>query len=254
MRPVNLLPEELRARAAGSGDPRVAYGVVGGLGLLLAMVLLAIFYSNKATTLQDEAAALNAEAARYQKQAQPVQPFNDFADVVQKRTLLVGGLAESRFPWDVVLRNLSRSMPADVTLDSIEAATAGDAGTEASDAATMELKGCVSSWVGLSRFMVRMRNLPGVKEVVGTNSDTNAGDDGGGDSNGGGSGSQSDDEHRKDNCGLGPVEFGVKVIFEPLTVDLTDLPKISGTTPGATGMTGSVPATPAASTTPSAGG
>ena len=167
MRPVNLLPPELRARAAGEGDPRVAYGVLGGLGLLLVMVLVAVMYSNQATTLQDEAAALRAEAQRRQANVKPVQSFNDFADVVHKRTLLVGGLAASRFPWDSALYNLSRSMPEDVTLDEISATTAaGSTETGQANASTMELGGCASSWVGYSRFLVRMRNLPGVNEVI----------------------------------------------------------------------------------------
>lgn len=253
MRAVNLLPDELRSRAAGEGDPRVAYGVVGGLGVLLLMVLLAIFYSNKATTLRDEANALQAQATRYQPKAQAVQPFNDFASVVQKRTLLVGGLAESRFPWDAALRNLARSMPEDVTLDTINTATSGSAeGADNANAATMEMKGCASNWIGMSRFMVRMRNLPGVKDVVGTDANSGASTD----TNSTGGGQASGKINRTKNCGLQPVTFGVKVIFELQLVDLVDLPKIdSASAGGATGATGTLPATPApaSSTTPAGG-
>ncbi len=253
MRPVNLLPEDLRSRAAGEGDPRVAYGVVGGLGLLLVMVLLAVFQSNKATRLQDETAALQAEATRYQSQAKPVQSFNDFADVVQKRTLLVGGLSESRFPWDSAMRNLSRSMPEDVTLDKIDATTAGTAeGAENANAAAMDLTGCASSWVGLSRFMVRMRNMPGVKDVTGSQSDNSGSDDGGGDSGESSDegGSSTSDAERRVNCGITPVKFTLKVVYEPQLVDLVDLPKVSsGQAAGATGATAGTPA-PASATTP----
>lgn len=251
MRPVNLLPSDLRSRAAGEGDPRVAYGIVGGLGLLLVMVLLAVFYSNQATTLGDEAAALQAEAQRQQTTVKPVQSFNDFADVVHKRTLLVGGLAESRFPWDTALKNLSKSMPEDVTLDSINAATGGGTADNA-NAATMSLKGCVASWVGLSRFTVRMRNMPGVKEVTG---DTSTSDEGVNTSSGGSgsSGSAAADARRKKNCGLAPITFGVQVIYDPQKVDLVGLPKIDGAAAGASGATGAVPA-PASSTTPAGTG
>lgn len=248
MRPVNLLPPELRARAAGEGDPKVAYGVIGGLCLLLVMVLAAVYYTNKATTLQDEAAALRAEAQRHQANVKPVQSFNDFADTVHKRTLLVGGLAESRFPWDSALRNLSRSMPADVTLDDITANTrAGGENTETANAATMELKGCASSWVGISRFLVRMRNMPGVSDVTISDSNTTEEEEESSDAAGEASNAKSG---RKDNCGLMPHGFGMKVIFEPQKVDLTGLPSVGGGSAagGATGATGAT-ATPAASTT-----
>ncbi|MBI4897163.1 MAG: hypothetical protein HY827_02215 [Actinobacteria bacterium] len=256
MRPVNLLPEELRSRAAGEGDPRVAYGVVGGLGLLLVMVLLAIFQSNKATRLQDETAALQAEATRYQSQAKPVQSFNDFADVVQKRTLLVGGLSESRFPWDSAMRNLSRSMPEDVTLDKIDATTAGTAeGTENANAAAMDLTGCASSWVGLSRFMVRMRNMPGVKDVTGSQSDNSGSDNSGSDSGGSDSGSGGDNPERIANCGIAPVKFTLKVVYEPQLVNLVDLPKVSSAqAAGAPGATAGTPAPASATTSTGAGG
>lgn len=245
MRPVNLLPPELRSRQPGEGDPKVAYGVLAGLGVLLLMVLAAVFYSNKATTLQDQAAVLRAEAQRHQANVKPVQSFNDFAEVVTKRTLLVGGLAESRFPWDSALHNLANSMPEDVTLDDITASTsAGGEGAADANAASMDLTGCASSWVGISRFLVRMRNMPGVKDVTIADSNSSPSDDSGGDSGGGGSTSATGD--RTKNCGLMPHKFGMKVIYEPQKVDLTGLPSIGGgaTAPGATGSTGAT-ATPA---------
>lgn len=250
MRPVNLLPPELRARTAGEGDPKVAYGVLAGLGVLLLMVLLAVYYSNKATTLNDQATALRAEAQRHQANAKPVQSFNDFADDVHKRTLLVGGLAASRFPWDAALKNLANSMPEDVTLDDISAITSTTvAGSDTANYATMDLKGCASSWVGMSRFMVRMRTLPGVKDV--TASDSNNDNDSSSDSND--SSGTTGSAGRNDNCGLLPVKFGLKVIFEPQKVDLVGLPSIGsgGGGGGATGATGAT-ATPASA--PATGG
>lgn len=251
MRPVNLLPPELRARTAGEGDPKVAYGVLAGLGMLLLMVLGAVYYSNKATTANDEAAALRAKAQRLQASVKPVQSFNDFADVVHKRTLLVGGLAESRFPWDTALKNLANSMPEDVTLDDITATTSTTAeGAENANAATMDLKGCTASWVGMSRFMVRMRNLPGVKDVVASDSNNNSEDSGeGGDSSG-----STESAGRSENCGLLPVKFGMKVIFEPQKVDLVGLPSAGGGGGGTGGAAGSTGATATPASAPADGG
>lgn len=247
MRPVNLLPDELRARAAGEGDPRMAYSIVAGLAVLLAMVVLAILQSNKATTLQDQAEAIRAEANQVRSRTRPAQSFNDFADVVNKRTLLVGGLAKSRFPWDTVLHDLSRSMPEDVTLDSIDAQTVGSVeGEENTEAATMELEGCTASWVGLSRFLVRARNLPGVRDVTVSDGNGDSESDDGSSADDASGSKKIDDSERKKNCGAGPVQFSIKVIYSQRVLDLVDLPKAGGA-PAASAD--GAPA-PAASTTP----
>lgn len=259
MRAVNLLPPELRSRIAGEGDPRVAYGVVGGLALLLAMVVLAISYSNKAATLQEQAASIQAQADRARTQnVKPVQSFNDFAGVAQSRTLLVGGLAAARFPWGNALYNLSRSLPEDVTLNDIKAVTAdasvaatnqATGGTAVSSTAkpTLALSGCTSGWIGFSRLMVWLREMPGVERVNATQT-TNDGQASAED--------QSEEAKRKQNCGPAPLSFSLTVIYKERQVDLIGLPKVASATPaaGATGATGGTAAAgspePAAQTTP----
>lgn len=260
MRAVNLLPPELRSRVAGEGDPRVAYGVVGGLALLLAMVVLAISYSNKAATLQEQAASIEAQANRTRAQnVKPVQSFNDFAGVAQSRTLLVGGLAAARFPWGNALYNLSRSLPDDVTLNDIKAVTAdasvaatnqqtGATVTSSSAKPTLTLSGCTSGWIGFSRLMVWLREMPGVERVNATQS-TNEGQKSTEDA--------TEEAKRSLNCGPSPLSFALTVIYKERQVDLIGLPKVASATPaaGATGAT-AAPASPdpAAQTTPPPGG
>lgn len=258
MRAVNLLPPELRARTAGEGDPRVAYGIIGGLALLLVMVIVAVMYSNKATTLTDQATAVQAKADRARAQTvRPVQSYNDFAGVAQSRTLLVGGLAASRFPWGNALYNLSRSLPEDVTLNDINAVTADKAvaatnqasgATAVSSAAlpSLTLTGCTSGWIGYSRLMVWLKEMPGVSGVNSTQSTSS----GVAETEGGTEASK-----RTQNCGPAPLQFSLVVSFEEREVNLIGLPKIESATPaaaGATGATGGTPA-PAAQTTPEAG-
>jgi hypothetical protein len=252
MRAVNLVPPELRARVPGDGDPRVAFGVCGGLALLLVMVIVAVSYSNKATTLNDEAAALQAEASRHVVQAKPVQSFNDFASLAQSRTLLVGGLSASRFPWGTALYNLSRSLPADVTLDNIKAATAESMAAGGAPAAggvaqtksvpTLSLSGCTSGWIGYSRLTVWLKSMPGVDDVESTQT-----------SNGGPVSTSSDSAGaRTKNCGPSPLKFAAKVIYQPREVNLVGLPKIESAA-GATGASGAV-ATPAPAAATATGG
>lgn len=259
MRAVNLLPPELRSRVAGEGDPRVAYGVVGGLALLLAMVVLAISYSNKAATLQEQAASLTAQAERARSEnVKPVQSFNDFAGVAQSRTLLVGGLAAARFPWGNAMYNLSRSLPEDVTLNDMKATTAdasvaatnqqtGATVTSSSAKPTLVISGCSSGWVGMSRLIVWLREMPGVERVNVTQT-TNEGQTSTED--------QSEEAKRKENCGPAPLSFSLTVVYKERQVDLIGLPKVASATPaaGATGATGGTAAAgspdPAAQTTP----
>lgn len=257
MRAINLLPPELRTRTAGEGDPRVAYGIVGGLALLLLMVIVAVMYSNKATTLNAQAEALNAKADRARAQTvRPVQSFNDFAGVAQSRTLLVGGLAASRFPWGTALYNLSRSLPEDVTLNDINALTVDQsvAATNQASGATvvassalpsLTLTGCTSGWIGYSRLLVWLKEMPGVASVNSTQS-----------TSGGVIEESTDADNRTENCGPSPLQFSLVVAFEQREVDLVGLPKVEAAAPaGASGPTGAeASAEPAAQTTPEAGG
>lgn len=239
MRAVNLIPEELRPRVPGDGDPRIAYGVLGGLGLLLVMVLLAISYSNKLKTIEDQTAAIKAETAQHQTVVSAAATNPDtIGTEVKNRTLLVGGLAKTRFPWGNALYDLSRAIPDDTTLNTITARSAtGGEGGDAASAASLSLDGCTSGWEGYSRFLTWLKQMPGVEKVESTSSsiaDASAGNDAA--------------SKRTENCGPAPLSFALEVTYLPRTIDLLGLPKPDG---GASGATGAAPAgVPAASATP----
>lgn len=248
MRAVNLIPPEFRPRVAGEGDPRIAYGVVGGLGLLFVMVLLAIMQSNKLQTIEDETAALNAQIQQKQTVSASLAVAPDeIAGEVKSRSLLVGGLAALRFPWGSALYNLSESLPDDVTLTSINATSVADAAPAAvgsdpvaASNAGLTLEGCTSGWLGYSRLINWLEAMPGVKSVKSNSSAIEAAADQSGDSGGG------SDVDRNRNCGPAPLTFGLSVTYDERQVDLVGLPKPEGAAAGATGATGAAPATPAA--------
>lgn len=242
MRAVNLIPEELRPRIPGDGDPRVAYGVLGGLAVLLVMVLLAISATNKLNTIEDQTAAINAEAAQYRTRVAAVQTTPDqIAADVKSRTLLVGGLAKTRFPWGDALYDLSRSLPRDTTLDTINVQSASGASANgAGQKATMMLVGCTAGWVSYSRFMTWLKLMPGVEKVESTSSAVTSA---------GSAGADDPSANRTKNCGPAPLNYGLTITYAPRTIDLTGLPKPEA---GASGATGAAPAAgvPASSPAP----
>lgn len=243
MRAVNLIPEELRPRIPGDGDPRIAYGVLGGLAIMLVMVLVAISYSNKLKTIEDQTAAINAEAQSHRTKVAAVATTPDqVAADVKTRTLLVGGLAKTRFPWGDALYDLSRAIPSDTTLNDINVRSGTTGGADAATSgSTMSLTGCTSSWVGYSRFMTWLKTMPGVAKVESSSSAV-------------GTAAASGDGtvDRTKNCGPAPLTFGLDVTYMPRTIDLLGLPKPDAGAAGASGATGAAPAagTPAAATTP----
>jgi Tfp pilus assembly protein PilN len=218
--------------------------VLGALALLLVMVLISISYSNKLKTIEDQTADTTAQAQTHRAKVASVATTPDeLAADVKSRTLLVGGLAKTRFPWGDALYDLSRAIPQDTTIDDITISSGGGAatGTDAtSGGATMALTGCTSSWVGYSRFLTWLKTMPGVAKVESGSSAV-------------ASGSDTSANKRTKNCGPAPLTYAVTVTYAPRTIDLLGLPKPDDS--GASGATGAAPgavpaAAPAAAATP----
>lgn len=258
MRPVNLLPVDLRPRIPGEGDPRIAWGVLGGLAVVLLMIVVSISYSNKAKTLNDEAAATRAEAEQLQASVAMIPTkADDVSDLVHTRTLLVGGLSAVRFPWNRAMKDLSRSLPDDVTIDSINGLSAAATGAEAAEGGVptmspqMTLTGCTSGWVGYARLMNWLRQMPGVNEVKSNSSavspvtaEQQTDEDG----------KPSAESKRIENCGPAPLNFSLIVNYHPKTADLVGLPKPAETAPAADAGADPAAGDPAAAAEPAAGG
>ncbi len=178
MRAVNLLPVDQRRGAAAAG--RSGIGVYALLGVLAALVVGAGAYvlaSNQVNSNRTKLAEAEHEAANLEQLAAAYRPYEEFARLSQARVATVAQLADSRFDWERVMRELARAMPGDVWLTSLVGTVAPGVSIQgASSGATgalrsglplpaVELVGCTESQAAVSRVMARLRTINGVKRV-----------------------------------------------------------------------------------------
>src|SRR5690349_6448522 len=126
MRPVNLIPpEERRGDAAPLRTGPAAYVLIGVAAIALLTITLLVMTGN---SIKDSQAELDSLAAREQAAtaaASELTPFTQFAAMAQARDATVTSLAQSRFDWERVLRELSLVIPDGVWVTQVTAATAG---------------------------------------------------------------------------------------------------------------------------------
>jgi Tfp pilus assembly protein PilN len=185
MKAVNLIPSEQR-RAQGTGaKPGSSYIVIGVLVTLLAMVAGYVLTSNKVTQNKNDAAAAKAEADSLEAEVAQRGSFTNFSQIKETRLASVSGVAETRFDWERLLRELSRVMPSGSWLQTTDASVTGEvAGAEAATPAAgtavvpqpkVNLVGCTPDQSDVAGMMVRLRQLHRVSDVELNQSSTELG-------------------------------------------------------------------------------
>jgi Tfp pilus assembly protein PilN len=219
MKAVNLIPNEQR-RAQGSGaQSGSAYMVIGVLVTLLAMVAGYVVTSNKATQSKNDAAAAKAEADSLEAEVAQRGSFTNFSQIKETRLASVSGVAETRFDWERLMRELSRVMPSGSWLQTTDASVTGEvAGAEAAPTPVpgtlvvpqpkVNLVGCTPDQSDVAGMMVRMRQLHRVENVELNQSSTELGAAG---------------DASVDNCGRN-FQFDLIVSFSP-TPPQTEAPQ-----------------------------
>jgi Tfp pilus assembly protein PilN len=181
---VNLIPTEQR-RVRGTGNQSgSAYVLIGVLATLLVMVAAYVFTAGNVTDRQNEAAAAKVEADQLEAQAAKSKSFTNFAQVKQTRLASVSTIANTRFDWERMMRELSRAMPAGSWLQASDASVAApESGSETATAATAPpagptatLTGCTPNQADVARMMVRLRQMHRVTDVMLNQSSTETGE------------------------------------------------------------------------------
>ncbi len=225
MKAINLLPPDLRGTPKRSGGvsskPSVAPEAPAGigayvvLGALAACVLALAAYVLTTNTVKDRQAKLeatNAQAAATTQRVAQLKPYADFKAMAETRIQTVKDLASSRFDWEQSLRDVSRAIPANVTLKTLtgtmsSGTTGGGSSIRGQIAApAIELTGCTKSQKDVATLLSRMRGVDGVTRVsLGKSLKPAAADEGAV------SGAVTED----DGCGTGrPPAFEVVMFFE----------------------------------------
>jgi Tfp pilus assembly protein PilN len=176
VRPVNLLPQEQRRQASGQ-RPGSAYAVVGVLALLLAMAVGYVLTTNQANSRTADADAARAEADNLEAQAQRLGSFTNFATIRETRLASVASVAQSRFDWERMMRELAKIMPEGSWVQTTDASVTGvsaDGSEPSTDASTgaapsgpsATFVGCTPKQSDVALMMVRMRRMHRVEDVV----------------------------------------------------------------------------------------
>jgi Tfp pilus assembly protein PilN len=180
MRPVNLIPPEERH---GSQSPLrtgpLPYIVLGGLVALLVGVVALVMTGNQVSERKDEIVNLKQEDRAAQERAEKLVSYVQLAEMRQQRLETIGSLADSRFDWERVMRELSKILPSDVWLTNLnasaspEAASGGsESGGEASSGMrgaipgpALEISGCAKGQEGVAGFVTALKEIDGVTRV-----------------------------------------------------------------------------------------
>jgi Tfp pilus assembly protein PilN len=180
MRAVNLLTPDLRSAPTGKGSSGPAMDAPGGIGAFVLLGALAlcvaalagyVLSNNVVKERTAQLADVSAKSDATVRKANALKPYADFQQVAQDRAGTVHALAGARFDWEQTLRDISRAMPKEVFLSSLDGSVGGAATTGGSSlrgavqAPAIELKGCTKSQPAVATLMSRMRNVQGVTRV-----------------------------------------------------------------------------------------
>ena len=177
MRPVNLIPPEEQ----GAGGPRgplrtgpAAYIIVGALALGLVLVIAMAMTSKQIDDQTAKKATLESDLAAATVRAESLRAFSDFRDVQEARTQTVSSLAQSRFDWERVLRELSLILPSDVWLlkmtGTVNPAVSLEGGAEVKlrdsiAGPALEIIGCAPTQDSVAGFVAALEDIDGVTRV-----------------------------------------------------------------------------------------
>jgi Tfp pilus assembly protein PilN len=188
MRPVNLIPAEDRAgsRRPMRGGP-LAYIIVGALAAAVIGVAVLAVTNNQISDSKAEITKLEDEKTSVEARAKALDAYTQFHNLREQRLATITSLADSRFDWQRVMRELSVILPGDVWLTNLTGTATPNVSIDGADAVSLrgsipgpalELKGCTVSQGAVAAFVQALKQIDGVTRI-GVQSSTLGEDSGG---------------------------------------------------------------------------
>jgi Tfp pilus assembly protein PilN len=179
MRPVNLIPpEDRRGEQAPLRTGPLPYILLGALVAVLLGVSAMVLVGSQISESKSEVAKLEGEDAVAAAKAQRLAAYTQFRSMSEQRVATVSSLADSRFDWERVMRELSLILPSNVWLVgltataspavSVEGGGGGSSGSSLRAQApgpALELNGCASGQKAVAGFVTALKDIDGVTRV-----------------------------------------------------------------------------------------
>jgi Tfp pilus assembly protein PilN len=175
MRSINLIPPDDLGGRVQARAGSLSYIVLGGLVAILVAVTAVVLTSNRISDAKSEVASLEQQRDAAQARADSLAAFAEFSGMQEERTATVTTLAQSRFDWERVLRELALILPEDVWLvelegtvaPSVQLAEGADVTIRDSVAGpALELIGCTVNQEAVGAFVASLRDIDGVTRVA----------------------------------------------------------------------------------------
>jgi hypothetical protein len=199
---VNLLPDRDRVRAPAQVPTGASRLVLGLLGALLLAVVVLVLSQNQVTDRKAKIATAQQEQKEAEQRAAQLGSFGEFSEVKKTRVASISKLAQSRFDYERLMRELALVLPQDTWVTEVDASstgapagtapststaapapaapapsTSGSSSTPAPAAAaappaapSVKIVGCAKTQSMVAETMVRLRNLHRVEDVELTDS------------------------------------------------------------------------------------
>lgn len=175
MKAVNLIPSD--AQRSGGAALKLAPATYGVLGVLVAAVVMVTLYvvsSNSVTSRQAQITSLKAQVAQAQAEASQLNTYANFVQAAQQRVQTVMGIADTRFDWHHALSELATVVPADTSLQTLNATVVPGAGNNGGGSGlrtdlsgpAFELTGCTGTQDDVASLISRFRAIPDVTRVA----------------------------------------------------------------------------------------
>lgn len=230
MRPIDLTPPELRQGAhAPMRTGPIPYILIGALVAVLVGIALLVVTGNQVVEGKDEVAQLEQENTAAQEQARRLAPYVQFQALHEQRLTTITSLANSRFDWERVMRELSLVLPSNVWLIEMNASASSESGGGEGGAGggdlrgsvvgpALELTGCAVGQDSVAAFVTILKDIDGVTRVGVASSELPAKEAGEATSGGGAGESEGGTECRTREF---IAKFNIVVAFDAAPVPIT---------------------------------